>query len=275
MHSYLVLLILALLALLSDHPVDAKKGRRKTKKKSDNPMDDPAFAAAAQHHHRGTLAHVEGDLEAAKKYFRLAIHAKPDFAYAYYRLGFVLQEQVEARRERRQKDSGSNAIPHDDSDKVDEPINLFRVAIDIDGQDEMAYEALGRALREAGRVDEANQTYYAAMQMNPKSAQAYWGLGKVAQMTVDEFDSDPEDPNDPSHFFEIAAKLRPDEYQLDGTRQRKIEPKTPEKEAEQEAEAKRRRDKFLEDAKAGKHNVKYAVPEDEPEFRLDDVIHTP
>ena len=51
-------------------------------------------AAAMQHHQVGTMAHVHGDFDGAKKAFRDAIALKPDFAYAYFRLAVVIKEQA-------------------------------------------------------------------------------------------------------------------------------------------------------------------------------------
>ena len=97
-----------------------------------------------------------------------------------------------------------------------------------------------------------------ASRLNPQSAQAYWGLGKLAALSVDEFESDPDDPADPSHMYALAARLQPAEYKLDGTRVRRIEHQTPEREARIEAEAKARREKFLEDVKEGNRQMKFA-----------------
>ena len=46
----------------------------------------------ARHHQQGTIAHAQGDLKGAMDAFRRATDAQPDFAYAYYRLGFVMEE---------------------------------------------------------------------------------------------------------------------------------------------------------------------------------------
>jgi hypothetical protein len=86
--------VLALLALMVFEVADGKRRKRKA---SAPPAEDHAHAAAMQHHHEGVMAHVQGNLAAATAAFRKAVAAKPDFAYGYYRLGFVLHEE-EVRR---------------------------------------------------------------------------------------------------------------------------------------------------------------------------------
>ena len=90
------------------------------KKKKKPPPPPPPSAAHVEgmgHHQRGTMAHVQGDRNGAKKAFRAAIAAKPDFAYAYYRLGFVVHEQAQILR-----GSGKKAAAAED------PVPLFRAA---------------------------------------------------------------------------------------------------------------------------------------------------
>ena len=168
---------------------------------------------AMRHHQRGAMAHAQGDMQGALKAFRQAIEAKPDFAYAYYRLGFILREEEERQRRRKKPKP------------VEDPIPLFRTAVALDGADEMAYHGLGQALSDRGLFADAAETYrVVASRLNPRSAQAYWALGKVLARTRDEFDSDPEDPEDPSHFYELAAALKPLEFGPDGSRTRRVKP---------------------------------------------------
>ena len=100
-----------LLLLLLAAPAAAKRRR----KKKSQPVNDPV---ALGHHQRGVMAHVQGDPEGAVSAFRRAIDAQPDFAYAYYRLGFVLQEQEQLAREGT-KPRGTAAADED-------PVSLFR-----------------------------------------------------------------------------------------------------------------------------------------------------
>lgn len=223
------------------------------KKKKKPPPPPPLSAAhveAMGHHQRGTMAHVQGDRNGAKKAFRAAIAAKPDFAYAYYRLGFVVHEQAQILR-----GSGKKAAAAED------PVPLFRAAIALDGADEMFYHALGQALRDRGRGgdrDRAEAVYRAALSFNPRSAQSYWALGKLHADGRDEFESDPEDEADPTQFYERAAALRPDEYGADGSRIRRVEPNTPEREERLDREGRERREAFLQGMKDGTRTVNYA-----------------
>mmetsp|Transcript_37570 Transcript_37570/g.103680 ORF Transcript_37570/g.103680 Transcript_37570/m.103680 type:complete len:273 (-) Transcript_37570:232-1050(-) len=263
-----VVLIVAL--LLAAQPVG---GKRRKKKKASGTADagraamPPPGSRAMKHHERGVMAHVQGDIDGAKRELRAAIDAHPTFAYAYYRLGFVLHEQQEVRREAKAAAAKANgkarALPAagegegggEDEDE-DDPVPLLRAAVGIDGRDEMAYHALGRALRDGGRYDEAGAAYLSvAARLNPQSAQAYWAMGKLAALTVDEFESDPDDPNDPSHHYAVAARLQPAQYLLDGTRQRRVEPGSEERKAK---EAQEKREALMAGIKDGSRQMKYA-----------------
>lgn len=134
-----------------------------------------------------------------------------------------------------------------------------RSAIALDPHDERSHYALGHALQDQGHQSEAFHVFQRiAAKVNPKSAQAYWAMGRIHAKNVDEWDSDPDDPNDPSHFYQMAAQLQPTNFKPDGTRVRVVEPKTPESEARQESEAKTRRAKLLEELKDGTRTLKYA-----------------
>ena len=123
----------------------------------------------------------------------------------------------------------------------------------------MAYQALGQALKDRTRFTEAAHVLHTvATQLNPRSAQAYWALGKVHALTVDEFDSDPDDPADPSHYYELASRLQPAQYRLDGTRVKWVEPMTPEREIKLQKEAKDKREKLISDLQQGKRSLNYA-----------------
>lgn len=76
-------------------------------------------------------------------------------------------------------------------------------------------------------------------------------------MSVDEWDSDPEDPADPSHCYEQAALLQPSQYKTNGQRVRPIEPMTPEREELERKEVRKRRQQLLVDLKEGKKTVNY------------------
>lgn len=124
----------------------------------------------------------------------------------------------------------------------------------------MTHFALGQALQDSKQHAEAASVYETiTTTVNSRSAQAYWALGKLRATQVDEWDSDPDDPNDPSHFYEKASRLQPNEFKLDGTRTRRVEPKTPEREEREEREARARRQKILADIKEGRETLKYAA----------------
>lgn len=234
-----------LVGLLLLSPVTLGKKPAKRKRKASGPTPPPSadHMAAMSHHQRGTMAHVQGDVKGAIAAFRAAIEVKPDFAYAYYRLGFVLHELRSAHPERVSED----------------PVPAFRAAIAIDPKDEMAHYSLGQALQDDERLSEAAAVFEGiTTKLNPRSAQAYWALGKVRAKSVDEFDADPDDPMDPSHCYEQAARLQPEGFKADGTRVRKIEPRTPEVEEREKEETKARRERVLAELKAGTRTFKYA-----------------
>ena len=74
----------------------AMSARAGKKRKKRGPS--ASTAAAMQHHQRGTMDHVHGDFDGAKEAFREAVKLKPDFAYAYFRLGFVMHEQEQTMK---------------------------------------------------------------------------------------------------------------------------------------------------------------------------------
>jgi hypothetical protein len=122
----------------------------------------------------------------------------------------------------------------------------------------MVRHALGRLLQDRTQHSEAAALYEASTRLDPQNAQAYWALGNVRALGADEWEGDPDDPNDPSHCYAHAARLQPDEFRLDGTRVRRVEPNTPEREAERERKAGERRERLLRDLKEGRQDFKYA-----------------
>jgi tetratricopeptide (TPR) repeat protein len=226
---------IVLLLICGNAHVAAKKKRPKKKRA------DAITSEAFRHHQAGVMAHVQGDSKGAVAAFHRAIAAKPDFAYAYYRLGFVMEEE---RRRLGGSASDDDALP------------ILRSAIALDPSDEMAHIALGQALQERERHDDAAAVYEGiTASVNPRSAQAYWSLGKMRAVGRDEWESDPDDPRDPSHCYEQAARLNPTEYHADGTRTKRVEPMTPEREEREEREAKERRERVLGELREGKRTL--------------------
>lgn len=195
--------------------VQAKKKKKRLEDESASPPS--ADKTLAMHHHqRGTMAHMQGDLVGAIEAFRSAIQAKPEFAYAYYRLGFVQHELRQANPKRANED----------------PVPAFKAALALNPWDEMSHYSFGQALQDDERIAEAIAVFKGiTSKINSKSAQAYWSLGKLLARGVDEFDSDsdPNAPDDPSLLFEQAARLNPMNFNSDGTRVRPVELRTPER----------------------------------------------
>lgn len=189
---------LMLATLLLARPCTSAAKRRKRKSRAAERMT----AAAMQHHQVGTMAHVHGDFDGAKKAFRDAIALKPDFAYAYFRLAVVINEQAQQEKLKLQKsEEPRKARPAEDA------VPVFRQAIALDGRDEMAYYSLGHVLKDRLDLQGAKEIFsIIASRVNPRSAQAYWALGKVHAASRDEFDSDPDDEEDPQHFYEKAVR---------------------------------------------------------------------
>ena len=240
--AYMLVLLLA---------VSARAGKKRKKR-----GPSASTAAAMQHHQRGTMAHVHGDHDGAKAAFREAVKLKPDFAYAYFRLGFVMHEQEQQERLRQKANDGPRR-PR----PTEDPVPVFREAIRLDGTDEMVYYSLGQALKDRLDLRAAAETFSAITRLNPRSAQAYWALGKVHATGRDEFEADPDDPDDPGRFYEIAARLQPETFFADGARIRLVEPMTPQREADLDAEAKARREAFAADVQSGSTRVRYAGEE--------------
>ena len=249
MPSFLPLPLLVLLSLLGAPLGEAKKKR--SKRESTDTRDPTHNALAMSHHQRGTMAHVQGDLKGAVRSFRDAIAVQPDFAYAYFRLGFVLNELHKQRP----------------GQHTDDPVPVLQTALALDPKDEMVHYSLGQVLQERGRHTEAADVFETITStINPRSAQAYWALGKVRAKGVDEWEGDPDDPLDPSHCYEQASRLRPDEFGADGSRTRRVEPMTPEREEREQREAQERRQRLLREMQDGTANLNYAM-EHEPRKR--------
>ena len=222
--------------------VDVAVAKKKKKDKTHN----PAMQRAMTHHQRGVMAHVQGDPDGAVQAFQAAIDAKPDFAYAYYRMGFVMEEVRKSKRKAQRMDNAA-------------ALTAFQHAVALDPADEMARLALGHALHDRQQYSQAAAAFEdITVTLNPRSAHAYWALGKVRASTRDEFESDPEDPSDPSHMYELASSLLPNEFQPDGTRVKRVEPMTPERQEREEQEAKERRQRVLQEWKDGTRPMRVA-----------------
>lgn len=258
------LAVLALCLLQAPQALCAKRKKkaRKTAPPSAPSPPDPASAVAMKSHQEGVMAHVQGNPKGAIAAFRRAIASKPDFAYAYFRLGFVLEEERKRHEQQQQTKKGTQtAAPTSgvaDGDSG-EALAMFRAALALEPSDEMSHTALGQALHERGRHAEAATVYeHVTVSLNPTSAQAYWHLGQVRAVGVDEWESDPDDPHDPSHCYEHAARLKPDEFRPDGTRVKRVTPKTPEAEEKEEKEAKERRQRVLQELQDGTRKMSVA-----------------
>ena len=244
----------------------------KRKRKETAPLTSSNDQAAMAHHQRGTMAHVQGDYKGAIAAFREAINAKPDFAYAYFRLGFVLHERRQRFPKRKSEDPvpsfryagtrlSSTQLRYWTQPWLTDSLMFWqrRLALKLDPSDESVHHALGQALQDDQRDAEAAAIFEAiATSLNPRSARAYWALGKVRAKNIDEWDSDPDDPNDPSHYYAQAARLQPAEFQEDGSRVRRVEPMTPEREEREEREAHERRQRILTELKDGTRKLSYA-----------------
>ena len=259
--SVVVLLIL----LLTDGVGGAKK---KKKKRSSSTLPTVEARKAMMHHQQGVMAHVHGDADGAIAAFQRAIDAKPDFAYAYYRMGFVMEEV------RKRSNSGASG---DGSIEGAAALTAFQAAVMLDPSDEMARMALGRALHDRQRHDEATEVFQGIVaSLNPRSAEAYWALGRVrsSSATHDEWEGDPSDPSDPTYWYEKAADLQPKEFHPDGKRVRKVQPdrrgerSNAENEARQEAEASERRQRVLEELQDGTRKLTVATDEEDLEVDL-------
>ena len=82
--------------------------RRKSKRRQ---LDSDLDPRAMTYHQRGALAHARGDLQTAHHEFWQAITVAPTFAYAYFRLGFVMQERRRNKRESAVSPTWSLGLP--------------------------------------------------------------------------------------------------------------------------------------------------------------------
>ena len=255
-----LLLLVALLASLDSGSAGRKRRKRAQHDVPPSPPLSTFRQQAIDHHHRGVLEHARGNMPAAEAAFRKAVvaHAsapdvnETDLAYAYYRLGFVLHEEEERRRQAGDPASGTST--------EDEPLAMLRAATALAPRDEDAYYAIGQLMFGRGRHEEAAQSFHTiTLAVDPGSARAYWALGEARARSpaYDEFESDPNDPNDPSHSYAIASRLAPS-FQPDGTRVRHVAASTPEREAREAREAAQRRETILREMRDGATTLRYA-----------------
>ena len=108
-------------------------------------------------HLRGIIAYQQGDSEAAKRWFRRAKQAAPDFPAACNDLGNVLIKE------------GS----------IEEAIGEYRRAVQIAPQYSRAHNNLGNALQIAGRLEESVASYRTALRLAPDYAEAHRNLGSA------------------------------------------------------------------------------------------------
>lgn len=64
----------------------------------------------------------------------------------------------------------------------------FKKAIEINNENEYAYNNLGLAYRELGKFPEAKQSYQSAIELNPKYAEAYYNLGILAELYLQDLE---------------------------------------------------------------------------------------
>jgi tetratricopeptide (TPR) repeat protein len=64
-----------------------------------------------------------------------------------------------------------------DKGQLEEAIEAYRKAIQLDPNFAMAYSNLGNALKDKGQLEEAIEAYRKAIQLDPNFAMAYGNLG--------------------------------------------------------------------------------------------------
>lgn len=67
-------------------------------------------------------------------------------------------------------------------EKAEDAEDVLRQALDTNGQNPYAYNALGLALREQGKFDESRQAYLQALALDPMYARAHFNLGVLAEL---------------------------------------------------------------------------------------------
>lgn len=110
----------------------------------------PDYADA--HFNLGFALEQTGDYEAAARSYRKAIDIRPDHVEAYCNLGNLLNNLAQGSRE--------------------EGINYLRVAVRLAPRNPQARLYLGRALTQAGRIDEALEHYGTILEHAPHDTEA-------------------------------------------------------------------------------------------------------
>jgi tetratricopeptide (TPR) repeat protein len=69
-----------------------------------------------------------------------------------------------------------------EQDKNEDAETVLKQALEVNGQNPYAYNALGLALREQGKFDESRSAYESALALDPKYARAHFNLGVLAEL---------------------------------------------------------------------------------------------
>ena len=132
-----------------------------------------------------------GELELAKKYYRLAMELAPNYPYARNNLGTALVQQKKYEEAIVVFESASSLNPLSAEiesnlgaalyclERDDEAIRHLQEAIRLNPENAMAHFTLGNALLRKDRLAEAIEQYRAALQLNPRYAEAQNNLALV------------------------------------------------------------------------------------------------
>lgn len=113
----------------------------------------------------GILAHQSGQLDAAIRWYRVAIKAQPKSADALNNLGIALQSQGQ----------------------FEEAVACLQKVVFINPQNSVACYNLGNAQKQIGSLSEAVQNYKKAISLNPQYQEALTNLGNALK-EQEEFD---------------------------------------------------------------------------------------
>jgi serine/threonine-protein kinase len=140
---------------------------------------NPKYAKA--HYGLANALRDKGRLDDAIQKFRTAIALDPKGAWAHNNLGAALAAKAGVGGEGGALDGSHNNLGNALRDKglLDEAIEAYRRAIDLDPKDAWAHTNLGIALRAQGLLDDAIAEHRQAIALDPKLARAHYNLGNA------------------------------------------------------------------------------------------------